>query len=144
MQFDAFCVEFDAKWIFLNPRRQINVKSSQWALNCVELISTQFFILECVIVCVCVCACTCVCVCVRSVCVWCVCGVCVWVCVCVCVCVLFIIICNKIEKQCVVCALHTHTRTNTHLLTFAHTRALTRIHTPTHVSHPKGMNMRRS
>ena len=69
MQFDAFCVEFDAKWIFLNPRRRIDVKSRQSALNCVELVSTQFTTLE-----RCVCMCVCVCVCVSvSVCVMCVC-----------------------------------------------------------------------
>ena len=77
MQFDAFCVEFDAKWIFLDPRCRIDVKRYQSALNCVELISTQFTTLEkCVCVCVCVCECECECVClvcVSGVCVMCVC-----------------------------------------------------------------------
>ena len=77
MQFDAFCVEFDAKWIFLDPRRRIDVKRYQSALNCVELISTQFTTLErCVCVCLCVCECECECVClvcVSGVCVMCVC-----------------------------------------------------------------------
>ena len=68
MQFDAFCVEFDAKWIFLDPRRQIDVKRYQSVLNCIELVFTQFTTLE---RCVCVCVCVCVSVSV-SVCVWCV------------------------------------------------------------------------
>ena len=46
-------------------------------------------------------------------------------------------------KKCVVCALHTHTPTTTHSLTFTHTRALTRARAHTHISHPKGVNMRR-
>ena len=78
----------------------------------------------CVFVCVYVCVCVCI-VCVCDACVVCVCE-------CVYVCVLFIIICNKKEKQCVVCALHTRTPTNTHSLTFARTHALTHIHTHTH------------
>ena len=73
MQFDAFCIEFNTKWIFLDPRRQINVKRHQSALNCVELVSMQFTTLErcvCVCVCVCVSVCECVClVCVSGVCV---------------------------------------------------------------------------
>ena len=77
MQFDAFCVEFDAKWIFLDPRRRIDVKKHQSALNCVELVSTQLTTLErcvCVCVCVCMCECECMClVCVIGVCVMCVC-----------------------------------------------------------------------
>ena len=77
MQFDAFCVEFDAKWIFLDPRRRIDVKRYRSALNCVELISTQLTTLErCVCMCVCVCVCVSVCVClvgVSGVCVMCVC-----------------------------------------------------------------------
>jgi len=60
----------------------------------------------------------------------------------VCICY-FINICNKMQKKCVVCALHTHTPTTTHSLTFKHTHALTRAHTHTHISPPKGVNMRR-
>ena len=141
MQFNAFCVEFDAKWIFLDPRRQINVKSCRSASNCIELISTQFSVLE-MCDCVCLCVHVCVCVCVRARCVCGACVVCVCECVCVCICY-FINICNKMQKNCVVCALHTHTPTITHSLTFAHTRALTCAHAHTHISHPKRVNIRR-
>ena len=72
--------------------------------------------------------CDCVFVCVRVcvyVCARCVCDVCVvCVCECMCVCVFyFILIHNKIQKKCVVCA----------SLMFAHTlRTYTHMHTHTH------------
>ena len=141
MQFDTFCVEFDAKWIFLDLRRRINVKRYQSALNCVELISTQLTTLKrCVCVCVCVSECVSV-----SVCVWCVWVVCVW-CVCVsewvCMCCILFIYLIKYKKY-MWCVLYTHTHTNTHSLTLTHTRALTRACAHTRISHPKGVNMRR-
>ena len=43
--------------------------------------------------------------------------------------------------MCGVCFTHTHT--HYHSLTFTHTRALTRARAHTHISHPKGVNMRR-
>ena len=125
----------------MDPRRRIDVKSRQSASNCVELTSTQFSILEmCDCVCLCVCVCACVCACAVCVCDACV--VCVCECMCVCVCS-FIKISNKMLKKCVVCALHTHTPTTTHSLTFTHTRALTCARTHTHISHPKRVNIRR-
>ena len=125
MQFDAFCVEFDAKWIFLDPRRWIDVKRYQSALNCVELISTQFTTLE---RCVCVCVCVCVCMSV-SVCVWCVWVVCVW-CVCVsewvCMCCILLLSLIKYKKY-MWCVLYTHTHTLT--CTHSHSLTLARLHT---------------
>ena len=138
-----FYIEFNAKWIFFNPWCWIDLKRCQSASNCVELISTQFSILEmCDCVCLCVCVHVCVCVCVCAMCVCDVCVVCVCECKCVRVCY-FIVMYNKMYKKCVVCALHTHIPTNTHSLMFAHTCALTCIHAHINISHPKKVNMRR-
>ena len=119
----------------MNLRHQINVKSHLSALNCVELIFTQFSILE-------MCDCVCLCVCVCGVCV---CGVCV-MCVCVsafvCVFVILLVFAIKCKKN-VWCVLYTHT----HPLPLTHSRLHTLAHlhvcTHTHISHPKRVDMRR-
>ena len=113
------------------PWCQINLKRWRSASNCIELISTQFSILE---MCDCVCLCVCVCVCARNVCVWCVCSVCVWVWVCV---ILLLYTIKHIKN--VWCVHYTHT----HSLTLTHSRshALAHLHARTCILHPKRVNM---
>ena len=94
--------------------------------NCIELISTQFSILEmCDCVCLCVCMYVCVCTCVVCVCDACVVCVCECECECMCYFIMFII---KYKKN-VWCVLCTHA----HPLTLTHSRshALAHLHTYT-------------